>query len=426
MAEGLLPANALEKNAPRVIPPLAGFWFRLGALALDIFLLRLALQTTYPALRPFYLSMGSASVVVGLLVAFVYLVLAEGPVGNGRTLGKAILGIRTTDLRGEQPSLTAVAVRSMLLLVLALPLLGSEMAGRLATSGDRNGVFLASAGLKGLATAFIIANVFLHVLHPLKQTAHDLLAHTIVVREAGAHNLPAFLEQVEGQVAPLQRRAVWVAAAAFIALGAINMFGEYRQIFSADGERYLGFMRSFDKEFRYGPFRPNYRGTMLGWVEARLANDGMTSASWARRLPALAKSDDRPTSQSHTVVFEFLSPSAITPGDFGTSKALAALGSRAVSWTERQIRDDLYPLDRKTRTRPEMIFQPRCLALLFVENVSLLLYRHERVAEAEILPLAIPKVVYDEEQLAVRKAAEAKVQNKGTTGTADRPTSGGR
>ena len=75
MTEQLLPADALAKNAPRTILPLAGFWFRLGALLIDIFILRMALQLTYSALRPFYLSLGPGSTVFGLLVAFVLAIL---------------------------------------------------------------------------------------------------------------------------------------------------------------------------------------------------------------------------------------------------------------------------------------------------------------------------------------------------------------
>jgi len=430
MAEAkLLPANALEKNAPKVVPPLAGFWFRLGALALDIILIRLALQATFPALRPMYLSMGASAIVVGPLVALVYLLLAEGPVGKGMTLGKAIVGIRTTDFAGRQPSLGAAAIRTSLLLVLALPLLGGEMAARMAAQGDAVGLFVAGTLVKGLATAFIIANVFLVVLHPLKQTVHDLLARTLVVREAGAHNLADFLEQVEGQVAPLHRRAVRVAAIAFLALGAINMFGDYRQISSAEGKRYLGFTRSFGREFRYGPFRPDYRGAMFGWVESRVASDGITSGTWALRMAALAKSGDRPTSQSHTVVFEMRSSSAVARDDLGTSEALAALGARALAWTEQQIKADGYPLDRQARSRSETIFQPRHLALLFVENVDLLFYRQTRVVHAEILPLGIARSFYAEEEAAIRKAAEAAISLTTNTATvpagADRPSSGG-
>jgi len=427
MAEELLPANALEKNAPRAIPPLAGFWFRLGALLIDIFLLRLALQATYPVLRPFYLTLGSASVAVGLLFAFAYLALAEGLVGKGVTLGKAILGIRTTDLQGEQASLHAVAIRAAMLLVLAMPFLGGEIATRLAAEGDRNGVFLASTVFNSLAMSFIIANVFLVVLHPLKQTAYDLLAQTVVVRDGGAHNLPAFMEQAASQIAPLQRRAIRVASAAFVALAAINGFSEYRKVFSSEGEQYFRFMQSFEKEFRYRNFHPYYQGAVLALIEKRLTRDGLTSESWARRLPAAANPADRPTSRSHVVVVEFRSPLAIGADDLGTSEALAALGSRVVSWTEQQISDDIFPLDRRTRTRSEIIFQPCCVALLFVQDVNLLLYSHENVTYAEILPLALSKDYYEAERLAAQSAAtSAAAEDETTTSAADRPTSGAR
>ena len=116
----LLSPDALDKNAPRLTPPLAGFWFRVGALALDIFLIRMALQMTYPLLKPLYLSLGEASPLVGLAVAYLYLFLAEGPVGKGLTLGKAVVGIRTTDLDGEPLSTGAAAIRAALVFLLIL------------------------------------------------------------------------------------------------------------------------------------------------------------------------------------------------------------------------------------------------------------------------------------------------------------------
>jgi len=417
MAEKLLPADALEKNAPRTIPPLAGFWFRLAALALDIFLLRLAVQATFPALRPFYQSLGSASLAAGLLLAYLYLMLAEGPVGKGMTLGKAILGIRTTNLRGEPLSIQAAAMRAALLLILALPILGGDIAAQCAARGDRNGVFLASAVVKGLASAFLMANVFLVVLHPLKQTAHDLLAGTLVVREAGAHNLSAFLQQATGQIAPLQRRAIQIASVAFVALAAINAFGEYRQIFSSEGDRYFRFVQSFGQEFRYGPFQPHYQGTFYGSFKSRVAHDGLTTGSWTVHWPAGAKPGDGPTSRSHTVVFEFRSRSAIRPDDIGTSQELAAVGMRAVVWTQQQIQNDIYPLDRETRQRAsDNIFQPRYLALLFSREVNALLFGSDRVVYAKILPLLVPEGFYEQESASASVAAP-KTKDEQTTRT---------
>lgn len=422
MTEQLLPADALAKNAPRTILPLAGFWFRLGALLIDIFILRMALQLTYSALRPFYLSLGPGSTVFGLLVAFAYLVLAEGPVGKGMTLGKAILGIRTTDARGDEPTTTAAAIRAALLLVIALPFLAGQIEAPLLVGGNRSGVVAARALFSSLPSAFIIANVFLVVLHPLKQTVPDLLAKTLVVRQAGEHNLSAFLEQAAEQIEPLERRAFRVATIAFLAFGALNLIMSSKDIFSPDGERALRFLRSFNQEFRYGTFTPLFQPALFGSVERRLAQDGLTSESWATHLATSVNSARHAadwTSQSHTLVIEFRSRRPIAPDAAGTPEQMAALRSRALSWTERQIKEDIYPLDRETRTRKRsrddraggqndlLMFQPLYLALLFVEDINLLLFRRDKVVHAEILPLTLPAGFYENEERAARSGEAA-------------------
>ena len=431
--EKLLPADALEKNAPKAIPPLAGFWFRLGALALDLFLIRLVLQVTYPALQPFYLSLGSGSVVVPLAVSFLYLALGEGPVGKGKTLGKAILQIRATDLRGEMLSPPAAALRALLMLLLAAPFLGGEVAVRLAVRGQRVGEFLAGAGLNGLGTSYILANVFLVVLDPLKRTVPDHVAGSIVVREAGAHNLPLFLEQIQGQAAPLQRRAIQVAWLAFVALGAIYGFTQYRRVFSAESEQYAQFAQSFDKDFAYNHLRPTLGAVPLGAVENVLAREGLTTASWAAHLPKPTKPGEALTSQTQVVVIQFRSNSAIRSDDLGTTKDLDVLMTRAVSWTDDHIQNDIYLLDRKSRmtmagafpAKPP-IFQPRLVAVVFVEEVSLLYLRNSRFVWADVRPLALPASFYQEDLRAARKIQEETQtrQKKVSSGASDRPTSG--
>jgi len=396
--ENLLPADALEKNKPKRIHPIAGFWLRFGALVIDIFLLRLVLQVSYPVLRLLYAALGASSVAFGALVVFLYLALAEGPVGKGMTVGKAVLGIRTTDLEGEMVPVQRSAVRALVFLVLALPFLGGRVLEHFAANGERTGIFVTRSILNGGVTAYVVANVFLVVLHPLKQTVHDLAAGTIVVRESGAHNLASFMEEAAGQIAPLGRRAFKIAGVVFVALGALNIYGDYKMVFSPAAEKQYRFLGVLKKNFSYGGMIPLFYPTRLDRLESRMAMDGLTSESWAAGTAPLPSVDKSTSSLLHTVVFEFRSPSALSARDIGTSEELAALGSRLVEWTERQIRDDRYPLDRLTRTRPQVIFQPRRLALLFVEETNVLLYRVDKIIWGKVFPLSIPRGFYDKER----------------------------
>jgi len=452
----LLSPDALEKNAPRPIPPLAGFWFRLGALALDVLLLRMVLQVTYPLLHPFYLVVGTGSAIVGLVVVYAYFFLAEGPVGKGLTVGKAVVGIRTTGLGGEALSPRVAAVRALFVLLLilllflvVLPVLGINLGVRLPIGGRGKAGLFFVALVSGLATPYVVGNVLLVVLHPLKQTVHDLLAGALVLREAGTHNLAAFLEQVEERLHPLQRHAIPIASVAFLAMAAVNLIAVCRQVYSPEGEQSLRFVRSFDNEFRHGPFQPTFEPIQLGMLEARLARDGLTSQSWKAMLPRPTGSEAAPTSSSYAAVFLFESRAATRPGDRGTTADLAALGARATSWTLQQIGENVFPLDRPTRvhygslfqtldrrrqTGAGEVFQPRYLALVFIEEVNALLYNHDRILEAKILPLTLPKGFYEDELVAVRKEAERPnagspvVGAQATTATTagNRPTTGSR
>jgi len=433
--EKLLPADALERNAPKAVLPLAGFWFRLGALALDIFLIRLAIQTTYPALQPLYLSLGSGSVVVPLAVSFLYLALGEGPVGKGKTLGKAIVQIRATDLRGEMLSAPAAALRALLMLPLAAPFLGGEMGVRLALRGRQTGEFLAGAGLGGLGTSYVLASVFLAVLHPLKRTVADLAAGSIVVREAGAQNLALFLEQIQGQLAASQRRAIQVAAMAFVALSAVYGLTQYKKVFSAESEQYSKFAQSFDNDLAYHQLTPTLGAVPFGAVETVLAREGLTTASWATRLPKPAKPGEGLTSQTQVVVIQFRSNSAVRSDDLGTTRDLDALMTRAVAWIEDHIRNDVYLLDRKSRmtmagafpAKPP-IFQPRLAAVVFVEEIDLLYLRNTRFVWADVWPLTLPAGFYEEDLRAARKIEEQTEagRKKAASKPSERPTSGTR
>ncbi|MCX8037006.1 MAG: RDD family protein [Candidatus Sumerlaeia bacterium] len=393
--EGLLPADALEKNAPRPIPPLAGFWFRLGALAIDIFLLRIVFQLTFPLLRTPALQMGSWSVFLGVAVAFIYLFLAEGPVGKGVTVGKAILGIRTTSLLGEPLSPAAAAVRAALLMVLAVPFLCAEWTGHLVLYGNQTAIFFAAGIANGLARAYIVANAFLCVLHPFKQGVHDLAAGSLVLREAGAHNLPAFMEQAAVQASSLRRRALQVSGIAFAALSALHGFSSYRQIFSADAGKQIAFIQSFAREFRSGPFEPFYQPTRLDVVLKWLAEDNQTttdplSATVGRQTEA----NTRPTSDAHVIAIVFRARTAVRPDIHLSSDTVDSLAGRAVRWSEQQITEGLYPFDRESRTRASGIFQPKFLAMVFVEQCNLLLYGQEQIIASKVKPMAIPVGFY--------------------------------
>lgn len=442
MAEQLLSPDALEKNVARPVPPLAGFWFRLGALLLDLLLMRIVLQATYPLMRPVYLSLGPLAAQVVLVVLFVYALLAAGPVGKGSTLGKAVIGIRAVGLRGEPLAPGAAAMRALLWLIAAMVLLlvvlpvltwylpplaivfpptGLDIATSYGLRGHQAIAFTIEAAITALGMSYAVANIFLIALDPLKRTAHDLAAQSLVIREAGAHNLSDFMEQIEPNLVPLSRRATRVAVIAFFVVAAISASLGYRDMSSPLYRQHVEEIEQFHRELAYGHFRVSHHLATLGLVEDALARDGLTTQSWALRLPTPG---DHPTSGAHAIVFLFRSNTAIEPDQIGTTEQLDDLSSRAVSWAERQITRNGPLLNRdlrmqmaQTTSSDSLVFQPRYATLLFTEDVNLLVYRSRpRIVWNDIRPLQLPADFYDEDRRAAEKTRnEADARRKKNT-----------
>jgi len=412
--EGLLPANARDRNALRPVPPLASFWHRLGAVLVDLLLVYMLLRLTFPLLRPFYLQVGAWSVLLTLALVYVYLFLAEGPVGKGRTVGKAVLGIQTTDANGAPLRPTAAAVRAGVMLPYMLPLLSGELSGPF-IGADPTRFYLAQLATHGVGSACIIANVFLAAMHPLRQTVPDLAAGSLVLREAGAHQLAAFQEQVAEQAAPLDRRAKQVAFLAFVALTGVSAFFQYRTLFNPDARRQFRFMEEFRKEFRFQDMTPVFMpGRMLD-LQFLLQREGHTTESITALLKK-AGAADQPSTDTHLVMVVFRSRSAIEPEDLGPPERMQELTRAVAAWAARSIRENAFPLNRESRVRragPEraggkpFVFQPRHVALLFVEEINLLLYPFTlmppgfhsdiRIVHAEIAPLELSESFYETE-----------------------------
>lgn len=436
----LLPADALEKNAPKVIPPLAGFWFRLGALLLDLFILRMALQVTMTVLRPVYFALGSASVLVGLAVAYSYLVLAEAKFGKGMTLGKAVLGIRTTDLEGEPAAARAITIRSAILLAVAIPFLRRDVTQYLLESGKPARLLIFPVLMESVGYAYILANIFLVVLHPLKQSVHDLAARTLVVRESGAHNLSIYLEGVAEQGEAVRRRAIQIAAVAFVGLATLFSFNYCKGFFSEEIQRQVRMIRSFQDEFNYGPFRaevpwPLYSGEVV-------SIDALSSTTKVPESVIQANLDDSGATTTHVLEVGFSTNSAVRDEDYGTTGDMQALKKHLTDWVADQIQQERFPFDLETRKRylrprrgerrgeviEPPLFQPRFVRLSFLQETRLLLCSKWDRIRIELQPVRLPDGFYQAELKAEDAGTKKPEQPGGEDDSTprDRPTTGSR
>jgi uncharacterized RDD family membrane protein YckC len=174
--------------AGKTARPFAGFLPRLLALLIDGVALYAAAGMALRSAREPLLELNPWLPYLGLVVGFLYFMLAAGPVGRGRTLGKAVLGLHVVGRDGE-PVGWGPALRRTLLQyagvygVMNLGLLDSRYY-LLAWPPDARYAGLLTFMFLGLGSLTLaIALALSMAMHPFKRSWHDQLAGTFVTRE---------------------------------------------------------------------------------------------------------------------------------------------------------------------------------------------------------------------------------------------------
>jgi uncharacterized RDD family membrane protein YckC len=130
--------------------------------------------------RGVFLRLGEQGVFVGLAISMLYSGLLHSRFGNGRTLGKRILGLRVVRPDGALLSLDRSLVRYALMGLLVYQ---GAVALALASVLPFVSLALAQTVLGAIGVALFFGCVLVVPFHPLKRGLHDLLAGTIVIRD---------------------------------------------------------------------------------------------------------------------------------------------------------------------------------------------------------------------------------------------------
>lgn len=209
---------ALEQTTPADVPksPYGGFWRRVGAFAIDAFILGIVGQGLGIAFGTAFSSLGQRGRWIGFFVAALYLIPAHH--FWGQTLGKRALDLRVQRLDGGSLSLSAASVRY---LALAIPWF---LNGLFFTAPQWPWALLIAVGVILGSVLFIgiLGNLYLLIFNrPSRRLLHDWVAGTVVVR-ASAERAAAPAAGVK--VMPLHLAIVGlIPVAIFALLGAIAL-----------------------------------------------------------------------------------------------------------------------------------------------------------------------------------------------------------
>jgi uncharacterized RDD family membrane protein YckC len=192
--------DALQGESPD--RKIAGFWRRLGALAIDLILLGIAGMILGTLFFDRFARMGGYARLIGFAIALAYFGICNSRIGGGQTLGKRWLGVRVVDASGQLLALPRSLLRYS---VLGIPFFanGLPIDAKLAMSTPL-GYLLALVVFGGM-----LSIIYLYLFNRrTRQSLHDLVVGSYAERfDRAARSVP-FPVMWRGHLAALALVAV--------------------------------------------------------------------------------------------------------------------------------------------------------------------------------------------------------------------------
>lgn len=288
------PSQSAGGPAPsaRVRGPRAGMLARTAAVALDLLALHAVLMAAVTFLPQQTVRLGYGGAWVGLAVAWVYLTVCGSAICGGRTLGKALLRLRISDVAGPDLPAGRAALRAALFLwPLAVYNILNEISER-SDAPDNLGL-LPGVWLLGLALTigWLSGNLFYAMADAHGRTFYDRLSGSIVTTvDADLEEIQAFVRSArEDADAARVRRSTMLLAATLAGLLAVTCWQLWRGVQSVEAlpqdqrEALVEYRRAVYREgFRFslaGPLTAASSGTEAGQTTGTASADTGTSVA---------------------------------------------------------------------------------------------------------------------------------------------------
>ncbi|MCX7765734.1 MAG: RDD family protein [Candidatus Sumerlaeia bacterium] len=392
----------------RRFQPMAGFWLRTAALMLDLIFLRFFLYALVFIGKEFFFQLGNSSVFIGLAIILGYFALLDGPLGKGKTIGKALLNItvRNYDVQLLEPG--AAFLRSVICLnVFVLSVLIGVTFKQIDTPEQMFILNLFSAFIWG----FLIANSILIGVHPLKQGIHDLLTQTLVSKVGFADRYTAFKESLP-EFQRWQVSAFQSAAIGFIVMVILASILNYKATFNQDEQERLRLFREVSEKFQIPGFE--LVAFNAGFLrEVPLSSTQTTSSSSQPPSPATPEQKNtsgkqeqqrtkeiRPEDLKYTAVFFYRTYHSFDEKQIKTSEEIKQLMLAAREWVKQNLPERPLPADpriaaqsrkaeqpsqEQSSTKPQPVRKPEKIYFIFEKRINLtFLYQYADEIKLEL------------------------------------------
>lgn len=228
-------------NMPKL--PVSGLFMRTIAFLIDFLLILSAIHIMRATVPDLFWALGKWTPYLTGTFTFAYFVFFNSQYGKGRTVGKLLVGIATTDYDGNAPTLRQAVLRTVILIPVFVTMPLTEAV--IGKAENANEIFWKSA-LAGVPLfAMLIATFVSLPFNPFKQGLHDYFSQTLVrpiPRGGEMQQLQSFEEMAEriGHSWPkFHRQPQYSAGVAFGIVFILMLFmirpsgypENYRQIF---------------------------------------------------------------------------------------------------------------------------------------------------------------------------------------------------
>lgn len=230
--------------------PIGGFWMRTTAILLDLIFLHFFLYAFVFLAKEYLFKIGSNSVFIGLAVILAYFVLLDGPLGKGKTLGKALLNIAVNNYEAQPLEFFSALRRTLICLnVFILSVFLGLVYKEINSTLQMFTLNLFSAFIWG----FLIANGILIGVHPLKQGIHDLVTRSFVAKVHFMAPYKTFKEKLP-EFQRWQSSAFQSATIGFIAMMVLASVLNYKATFSKSEHERLKRIKEVRERFKVSGF----------------------------------------------------------------------------------------------------------------------------------------------------------------------------
>lgn len=407
-----MPENEPELLKPlkpeRRFQPMAGFWMRTAALLLDLIFLRFFLYALVFLGKEFFFQLGSSSVFVGLIIILGYFALLDGPLGKGKTIGKALLNITVRNYDAQLLEPGAALLRSVICLnVFVLSVLIGIAFKQIETQAQLFALNLFSAFIWG----FLIANSILIGVHPLKQGIHDLLTQTLVSKAGFTDRYSAFKDSLP-EFQRWQTSAFQSATIGFIVMVILASILNYKATFNKEEQERLRLFREVSSKFQVPGFElvafnaGFLREVPLATAQPASSSSETPSTSTLDQRNAVNKqaqqqaTEIRPEDLKYTAVFFYRTYHSFDENKIKTSEEIRQLMLAAREWVKQNLPERPLPLDprvaaqtrrgdkseqEQSSTRPQPVRRPEKIYFVFEKRINLtFLYQYADEIKLEL------------------------------------------